>query len=568
MLNNFLSKFGFGNEKKSITNTEPSILPNNSSSIEQKVASTGSRIVESAKAIASGVKSGLKSSYNATTTCAAHIYDTTCKTVKKAGNVLLNYTLDPIAKKEVFPAIGKSTDKEIKIKESLKALGAEQKKVSVGNDCEIDTMLISAKNFEQKMSEAGGEKVKLSLGENEVVDGFKIPKSKFGAMQTNLFNAKFFHDAGLGYIQATKNSKFIYLTSGDFARKYGSSRDSNKATKLEESENKLPSSDSNTIQKTAILCNGIKGRYANEYILREAAVFLLQGIDVQLFDYPEHGESTGSASHQNNYEALHSVCEAVKKNNQDNKDLILRGTCYGASLAARYAGSKDGKGSNLILHDTYHESTELSRIYTFNKGIFANSVKDHYFEEHSLENDLKNVEGNVLVFSNLSDEYIFDHALQDKNLDALTNGKKGRRFSCLLAGGSHAHEWYREVNSAEYEKENLKREFFELILDSATEEEKKNSRIWMHKLKTLFSDKTSLRVLKGSVSAHSVLSTLKGIPYTATTEEIRICEIIFQNIKNNKINEFFNREQNIGHRSSYDISYGLDSFKNFVNTIK
>jgi pimeloyl-ACP methyl ester carboxylesterase len=325
------------------------------------------------------------------------------------------------------------------------ALGGEREFISSSSGNQVDTLFLSQTAFEKVLKEGGAQRVELQAGQQWIP---AVQLEANSPLHQTLLRAPF-AESGWKFHQTLDGQVYLLAASSYEAaceqwKEVAYFTDENSRPVAEKTRGPVP---------TVVLNGGLGASYESRSLLAEASAWLLQGVDVQLYNLPGFGQSSGFLSQESAESTLKAVCEHTKqKRGLSNEQLIVTGTCFGAKLAAAYASSNEGKGAALVLVDAYADSQEMAQAVNEKQSFAAarNFISHHFFDHHRLDENLKAVRGHVAVISSYGDEFIHEHGILDKNIDQLPADGRQVYKSIVLSGIKHAKGWYLPIDETQY----------------------------------------------------------------------------------------------------------------------
>ena len=114
-------------------------------------------------------------------------------------------------------------------------------------------------------------------------------------------------------------------------------------------------------QSTVVICGGFLAQYEHDYASTEAAAFLMNGVNVLIYNIRGYGMSTGTPSEKALDYDLAAICNYLREIKQiPNEKIILKGNCMGGALAARCAARKENQKVVVMLDQTFAEFATFS----------------------------------------------------------------------------------------------------------------------------------------------------------------------------------------------------------------
>ncbi|MDF2576860.1 MAG: hypothetical protein K0S74_344 [Chlamydiales bacterium] len=305
--------------------------------------------------------------------------------------------------------------------ETLSSLGGVQKNLNT-TFSSIDSMHLSVEAFTKRMSAAGGQYFDIETnGDEKAISGLVFSEENGKKFLHAMEQAGMYGDASTDWKSISHNGQLFIVPS--------SSKNSLEK-QLKYFSNNLNITYRNvasqSTQSTVILCQGIRGRYAGNVAMQEAGNFLLQGMNVMLFDYRGTGDSKGFISENGIDQDLEKIYTFLKQEKKiPDEKMLIKGECFGAGPATRFA--RTHKGVNLFISQApsnlqvlAHEQiekdagTDQKTWWTAAKRFLFDRVGFSY----NIAEDLKQVQGHVAMAVNHSDEEV-DNTHDDLNRKSL-----------------------------------------------------------------------------------------------------------------------------------------------------
>ncbi|MBS0655020.1 MAG: alpha/beta hydrolase, partial [Verrucomicrobia bacterium] len=248
-----------------------------------------------------------------------------------------------------------------KTREALVGIGGERLALQTHDGAKLDGVFLSASNFRQKLIEAGGETITITGPDGVSMKGIAFD---WGPWREDT-GSHIISDlkvpgelTPVRYVPQDGSPAKVVLLPTKFLPETGSYSEWvewQHGRNIYEIRPKTVSVELQEISKeskggTVILSQGLGGVY--EQYKDEATAFLLQGMDVVLFNYRGTGLSKGVPSDKKYEEDLETVYQFTKKHTcQEDSKILFKGLCFGGGPSAHAAGKHHD--TNLFLDQAF-----------------------------------------------------------------------------------------------------------------------------------------------------------------------------------------------------------------------
>lgn len=192
------------------------------------------------------------------------------------------------------------------------------------------------------------------------------------------------------------------------------------------------------------------------------ASYLLQGMDVMLFDPRGYGESEGSPTDDKTKLDLDAVYQYVHQQRHiDNTNILIHGHCLGAGAASDLASRR--AGVNLLLDRTFPNWSDLaaerfSRISSILRRILP------WIVNYNNAENLEKITGHIALVRDVDDAVIPDNHSQ-KLVDHLPQTNPAQVIKVITSNVGHSGNWSEsDLTKPQYEafleQSHLRRRLF------------------------------------------------------------------------------------------------------------
>lgn len=336
----------------------------------------------------------------------------------------------------------------------IEAIGGEPHQLRSKDGAKINMTLVTTEAFTQKIKEAGGVLATLTCQNDPELAVKAICFSDAEATQfLHTLAGTAFFDIGWNIIK--EGDRSYVVSNRDFAllikQKLVDKAKGKELPKMRESLNVALSDQPlfHSTKSTVILCPGIKGRKESVGNIQDMAAYLMQGLNVVIFDYRGTGKSKGCISEKGLMMDLEAICDHLVQLGIEDLYQLLVGNCFGAGPATAFAAKRE---VNLLLNQPYANIKRFAKDQIKYKkdpsipAILPKKLQLAYFEafgpDYDLPELLKNVKGHIGIIINETDDQV--NGQHDySNLAALPNNLKGQIIKPMfVAGIEHGAGWY------------------------------------------------------------------------------------------------------------------------------
>lgn len=394
---------------------------------------------------------------------------------------------------------GTDSEERVAKRSEMRAVGGERLSLEVSPGIKLDGMFFDSSVFADKLNAAGARYCQFSfIDKDKENQGILIPRTSEGqVLLSHLKKLKFF-EAGAAQLQILQGT-LIYSRSDSSQEEMES--DEVRLSNLFISDDPINCEN----QATVVITGGALARY--EYASDEAMAFLLNGMNVLMYNIRGYGQSGGVSSESSLDHDLEFICDYLRneKNIPDEK-ILLKGNCLGGAVTARCAAKPKNAKVNVMLDQTFADfknfsdtlaaraklTGQMSHLPDILSPLVVAFCARRLFPDYATDEELKKMTNNVCLIVNESDELIptYGHPMKtdtedfskhaptdsqhdevDKLITALPS-ESHLKHMVALRGIKHCCGWYEigdqssnelgllQVNNF-LERTNLRRNLFE-----------------------------------------------------------------------------------------------------------